>query len=225
MKTAKIKEIFSSIQGEGPYVGYLQTFVRFCGCNLSCAYCDTEFGESSDGVEVYDSQQLADRLNSTPNIHSVSLTGGEPLLWADFLVEVLPLVKADVYLETNGTLIGALEQVIRYVDVISMDIKLDSSSENGSLFNLHDSFLHICVENNKNTFIKLVFDENIAEEEIIRTAELAQKYDLELVLQPVMGTNSCLVKTDFIEQVFDKFVVRHPKTRLIPQTHKFLNIQ
>ena len=39
----KIKEIFKSIQGEGPYIGYEQLFVRFCKCNLKCGYCDTDF--------------------------------------------------------------------------------------------------------------------------------------------------------------------------------------
>ena len=40
---ANIKEIFLSIQGEGPYIGYRQVFIRFCGCNLDCQYCDTDF--------------------------------------------------------------------------------------------------------------------------------------------------------------------------------------
>ena len=39
----KIKEIFTSIQGEGLFIGYKQLFIRFCGCNLSCNYCDTDY--------------------------------------------------------------------------------------------------------------------------------------------------------------------------------------
>ena len=42
-KKVKIREIFKSIQGEGPHVGEQQVFVRFCGCNLKCRYCDTDF--------------------------------------------------------------------------------------------------------------------------------------------------------------------------------------
>ncbi len=38
---APIREIFVSVQGEGPYVGYRQAFVRFPKCNLECLYCDT----------------------------------------------------------------------------------------------------------------------------------------------------------------------------------------
>ena len=39
----KIKELFASIQGEGPFIGYKQVFIRLCGCNLKCKYCDTDF--------------------------------------------------------------------------------------------------------------------------------------------------------------------------------------
>ena len=40
---ANLIEIFSSVQGEGKYVGCRQIFIRSAECNLNCAYCDTNF--------------------------------------------------------------------------------------------------------------------------------------------------------------------------------------
>ena len=37
-----ILEIFSSIKGEGPYVGERQIFIRLKDCNLDCIYCDVD---------------------------------------------------------------------------------------------------------------------------------------------------------------------------------------
>lgn len=91
MKT-KINEIFSSIQGEGPVVGYKQLFIRFCGCNLKCEYCDTEFLQG----EEYTAQELYEKVSKEYDLrsfHSVSLTGGEPLLHAEFLKNSYRLLK------------------------------------------------------------------------------------------------------------------------------------
>ena len=52
----KVKEIFTSIQGEGPFVGYKQLFIRLCGCNLNCKYCDTDF--SSENAKNYTLEEL-----------------------------------------------------------------------------------------------------------------------------------------------------------------------
>ncbi len=43
---AYLSEIFSSVQGEGPYVGERHLFLRFCGCHRDCNYCDTDTGRT-----------------------------------------------------------------------------------------------------------------------------------------------------------------------------------
>ena len=145
MADAHLVEIFSSVQGEGVHVGRSTVFVRFGGCDLRCAWCDSPLtwkpatsGEVTklDGSRVGFANPvaipqllgwLADyRLEQ----HAfVSLTGGEPLLQPDALGELARALSGAGprrFLETHGLEADALEQVIEDVDVVSMDWKLAS---------------------------------------------------------------------------------------------------
>ena len=217
----KIKEIFDSIQGEGSYIGQKQLFVRTTRCNLNCSYCDTDFlcDESS---REYGFDEFFEKLKAS-DAATVSFTGGEPLLEADFLCEFLRKYKnrlnKKIYLETNGTNAEELAKVIDYVDIISMDIKLKSAA--GIEFSLivFDEFLEIAKQ--KEVFAKVVFDENILDTEIKECCELAKKYQIELILQPRMPMSTSLD----IEGIFDKFYKQYKNVRLIAQMHKFLNLR
>lgn len=218
---ARIKEVFASIQGEGPFVGYKQLFIRFCGCNLNCQYCDTEF--SMFGSKEYTVQELLETVQQNTDCHSVSITGGEPLLNTGFLKEFLPQCPIPVYLETNATLAGELGEIIDYIDYISADIKLQSCTGGNDLYNEHDRFFDVAVH--KDLFAKIVFDSNITEEEISQCCKLGAKYNIELVLQPKMGVNGLDVEQELIENTLNKFLKKYKKVRLIPQIHKFLNVR
>lgn len=218
---ARVKEIFTSIQGEGPFVGYKQLFVRFCGCNLNCKYCDTEF--SMFGSEEYSIDDILEIAQNSTDCHSISLTGGEPLLHSGFLKELLPQCPLPVYLETNATLAGELGEIIDYIDYISADIKLQSCTGGNNLFNEHDRFFSVALC--KKLFAKIVFDNNITEEEITQCCKLGAKYGIELILQPKNGTNGIEVDKDFMLEILDRFLKKYKKVRLIPQTHKFIDIR
>ncbi len=221
-KKVLISEIFESIQGEGPYIGYNQLFIRFSKCNLHCSYCDTDF---SSNLTEYTIDELAFEVNKYKNIHSVSLTGGEPLLEYEFLKDFLPLVNNKIYLETNGTLYAELNQVINLVDIISTDIKLNSASRNGDLFKLHEKFIQTAIDEKKEIFAKVVFDENITDDEIEKTVNLAEKYNLQIILQPMMNGSIISANLPDIINIFNKFAVKYKNVRLIPQVHKFLNVR
>ncbi len=217
----KIKEIFASIQGEGPFIGYKQLFIRFCGCNLICNYCDTDY-RTVDSKE-YTLDEIIEIVRQNSDCHSVSLTGGEPLLSTGFLKEFLPQCPLPVYLETNATLAGELGEVIDYIDYISADIKLASCTGGNDLFSEHDSFLS--AGSSKKMFAKIVFDTNITEEEIMQCCKLGAKYGIELILQPKTLDDKLAVTNEFIELILDKFLKKYKKVRLIPQVHKFLNVR
>ncbi|MDD3719085.1 MAG: 7-carboxy-7-deazaguanine synthase QueE [Actinomycetota bacterium] len=155
-----IHEIFPSFQGEGILVGVPQVFVRLSGCNLRCSYCDTpESRERVEGCAVYgwegERETLANPLGAAEvaglvsslwdaGMHSLSLTGGEPLLQAAGLEALLPAFKREgvpVYLETNGTLVDALDGVLPWLDHVAMDIKLPSSQGGEDLTERQRDFL------------------------------------------------------------------------------------
>lgn len=223
---AHVKEIFASIQGEGPYVGVKQLFIRFCGCNLKCNYCDTVEEQNENLIELTP-QELKESLNSfnLKTIHSISLTGGEPLLWADFLAEFLPLTEHKTYLETNATLREELIKIIDFVDIISADIKLPSASGIENSFAIHDEFFKTAAQFNKELFVKIVFDENILDDEIYNCIKLAEKYSFPLILQPKTTDDRILVGEEKIFEVHNKFLAVHSNTRVIPQIHKFLQVR
>ena len=220
---AKINEIFSSVQGEGPIVGYKQLFIRFCSCNLKCKYCDTEFQNG----ETYTAEQLYKKIISQYNLktfHSISLTGGEPLLSSGFLQEFLPKIqgKTLIYLETNATLIEEFNKIKNYIDIVAADIKLPSAT-GINILQKNADFIKNCT--NQNTFAKIVFDEKITEEEINFCTNLGLNTGIELILQPKMIDNNMSVTTEFCEKILEEFTSKYQNTRFIPQVHKFLNIR
>ena len=105
----KICSIFDSIDGEyngwdGP--GCPTTFIRLQGCNLSCKWCDTKYAQPIpmvDGEGIMTTQAIIDRVKHA----KVTITGGEPLLQQDGLIELLcelSLGKHYVTVETNGSI-------------------------------------------------------------------------------------------------------------------------
>lgn len=95
----KINEIFYSLQGEGFQTGTPAIFVRFSGCNLQCAFCDTEF----ETGQMRSLDQIIEEVSIFP-ASLVVLTGGEPSLFVtEELVDRLHQVGKVVSIETNGT--------------------------------------------------------------------------------------------------------------------------
>lgn len=220
--SASINEIFDSIQGEGPYIGVNQLFIRFSSCNLNCKYCDTDFKTNS---KKYSVSELKNIINNYKNIHSVSLTGGEPLLYSDFLVQLLPVLNKKIYLETNGTLYTDLKKIIEYIDIVSMDIKLESATGLKSMYNEHQKFINIALENKKEIFLKVVFNENITSDELAQIISLSKPKNLTVILQPEMKKDKLILSGEFINSVYYKLISQYKNVRLIPQVHKFLNVK
>ncbi len=214
----KINEIFCSIQGEGMYVGTIAFFVRVSGCNMDCVYCDTNHLEHKD---VWLEKIKEEMQNCF--CRWVVLTGGEPLLYPEYIKQIADIahsMEKQIYLETNGTLYVNFDDIVDYVDFISMDIKLPSVGKHRSFWDEHKKFANIA--KNKQGQFKIVFNKEI-EEEIEKINSIVSIIpDWSVILQPVFE-KTYNYKKDFLIDIIKR--INSNDVRIIPQTHKILNIQ
>jgi 7-carboxy-7-deazaguanine synthase len=227
---ARIIEIFKSTQGEGKYVGVPQVFVRFFECNMHCTWCDTphSIGDTTRHYKEYSLDQLVGEIDRLwDRCHSVSLTGGEPLMQADFVKMLTPILHKErrpVYLETNGVLPDELARVIDGINIVSMDMKLPSSTGCQPFWKEHEEFLKIA--KSKDVFIKAVISMKTTAEDVKRAADLVERIAPQtlFILQP----NFFDMKNGIVDKcvTFQNDCLRQlPNVRIIPQVHKVLKVR
>ena len=120
-------ESFGTVDGPGiRFVVFLQ------GCPLRCQFChNPDTWEVHKGTE-YEPKQLVDEIIKYKSYMDfsgggVTFTGGEPLLQAEFILEVCKLLKPhniSVALDTSGFIWNDfVNEVLDYTDIVLLDIK------------------------------------------------------------------------------------------------------
>lgn len=105
-ETARVSEIFLSLQGEGPSAGTPAHFLRLQGCTVGCRWCDTRYSWPAEGGRELDSRTIWDQASELGPAPLLVVTGGEPLEHAG-LAELLQQALerwAAVEVETSGIL-------------------------------------------------------------------------------------------------------------------------
>jgi len=108
------------------YPGEPAAVLFLSGCNLSCPYCQNWSLKEQKASDLVDVDHVVERLARNPLITAVKVTGGEPLLQHAALQELAAKVKEYGLLfgvDTNGSLPGALQELLPYVDLVSIDVK------------------------------------------------------------------------------------------------------
>lgn len=181
---AWVAEQFISINGEGTRAGELAYFVRFCGCNLNCTYCDTKWANRPDTPATkLSAEEIACGIIDS-GIKNVTLTGGEPMLQEDIaqLCTLLAKGGCSAEIETNGSV--SLENLASISErpVFTMDYKLPSSGM--ERFMNTDNFALL----QKQDTVKFVSG---SMEDLERMREITEKYDLtsrcHVYISPVFG--------------------------------------
>lgn len=246
--TGTLAEVFSSFQGEGPLVGVRQLFVRLRGCDLTCRYCDTLTSRSGLGDLVVERQPGSDVWTTLPNPmtapasadlvlgllgalgphHSISVTGGEPLLQAEFLAQLLPALKITglpTYLDTACVHPEGMALIAEHLDWVAADLKLPSTLavpiDPKRFADCYSAIRH-------RRFVKIVLTSSVTPHELGQACTLLHGLDplAEVILQPVTATREVGAPT--VEQLFALAKVAaslFPTCRVIPQCHPLLGVK
>jgi len=98
-------ELYKSVQGESSFTGMPCIFVRSAGCNLRCAWCDSEYTFS--GGTPFTEDEIIAQIEALAPCRLIEFTGGEPMLHAKELLPLMRRLLADsrgytLMMETSG---------------------------------------------------------------------------------------------------------------------------
>jgi len=230
----RINEVFSSIQGEGKLIGRRQVFVRFAGCNLCCNYCDTPQSRDPLAGDMVTLKQLMGMVNEliTPDLHSISLTGGEPLLHTKFIRSFVEKYDFNYLLETNGSLPRKLSRIASLIQYASVDIKLpehDASPQWDDLFHNEIESLNILIDEKVNTYCKVVILPSTKLDTVgLIASKIAQEVPnaskISLVIQPVSPLKYWVNKKHKLFRTSEK-AGKYLDVLVIPQVHSLLKVK
>lgn len=126
------RESFGTV--DGPGVRYV---IFLGGCPLRCLYCHNPDTWTGEGCERVRAEELIEEYKKNKAFYrngGITVTGGEPLLQLDFLIELFALAKKEgihtcidtsgaVFDRDNIALTKKLERLLSFTDLIMLDIK------------------------------------------------------------------------------------------------------
>ncbi len=231
---AKVSEIFTSIEGEGIFVGKKTLFIRLSGCHLKCRWCDTKYALPLDSGTDYQIDEIKDLIikELRPFTYKVNFTGGEPLLQTEAVIELADFIKKQTnlktYIESSCFDSELFSKVLPYIDICKIEFKTDDSKvvedeEYDNLILNEIKCLELAVGSNKATYIKIVVTNSTNLESfknlVYNISKKIKPSDiLGFIIQPSFGidqptVNRLLDTYDIVQPMF-------PEVRIIPQLHK-----
>ena len=196
----KVSEIFTSFQGEGPYIGTPATFLRLYGCNLNCQWCDTDIS-TYEMLSVDDVAEILITQMEFNNINLLVITGGEPTLQMEEIKRLIKELPDDIkiQLETNGSIFEYLPE-IEYV--------ISPKEDKEKVF--ENYYKH------ENVFFKFVIT---SKEDIDEVISIKNKYDYDKTIWLQGEFSKDALMADLIRENFPRL----ENIKLSVQTHKYLS--
>ncbi len=255
---APVLEVFASLQGEGRFAGEPQVFVRLWGCPLRCRWCDTPGSwllpaeprarVAAPGAPRHEPgwatpEEVACWITAVEpgRARTISVTGGEPLLWPGFLRALRAHAGGRrIHLETAGAHPAALSEVLEAVDHVSLDLKLPADldapeplagalepvpRDESEWTSVRRRMLELVRGREACGKLILAGGRSAREFEPILDDVAALAPELPLFLQPVTPMNGVPAPTRAaLLELVELALVRRLAVRVIPQLHRQLRI-
>lgn len=164
------------------------------------------------------------------DFNSLEITGGEPLLHADYIKQFLEKYPYKAMLETNATLPGEMSKLTDVIDIVSMDIKLPEYFKSHEVW--RDIYLKeletikILEDSNTKYYIKIVVSPTTKKQDIADIMEDISKVasaECEVIIQPVSPMSLWDDKSRLFK--ISEIVGTNFNVSIIPQIHKYMNIE
>lgn len=247
---APLVEVFHSIQGEGRHVGTPMAFVRTATCPLRCSYCDTPHSYTAHStflvragaqqflepnpVTAARARELVQTVLPAAGAlpRRVSITGGEPLVFPDFVRALGELLHEDgirILLETAALDPAALRQCAAVVDHLSADCKLPGTLPGGAWHGArHAACCEVALAAGATVDVKIVLTAGVTDAEFGAALAVlsALRQQVLLVLQPVTpcGGETQPLPPARLQDCLGRALAAGFEVRVLPQVHKQLAV-
>lgn len=190
MKNSKIKGNIHSFETMGLHDGPgIRTVIFFQGCPLRCKYCHNPDTWDTGINHEYTIDQIVNKVLPYKNYFNasdggVTFSGGEPLLQTDFIIELAKRFKKEgihTTLDTSGIGNGNYDELLKYIDLVLLDIKHPTDEgfynltgvKNTKLFN----FIKAINDSNTKSWIRnvIINDFNDSDEYLYKFKEFTLK--------------------------------------------------
>ena len=232
----RVSEIFTSIEGEGVFVGKKTLFIRLSGCHLKCRWCDTRYALPLDSGIDYQVEEIKDLIvkELQPFTYKVNFTGGEPLLQIEAVIQLADFIKRHTnlktYIESSCFDSELFSKILPYMDICKVEFKSEDSKvvKDEDYYNLlinEFRCLELAVQNSKTTYIKIVVTNSTKLDSFKNLV-----YNISKKIKPSDIMGFIIQPSDIIDQptvnklldIYDIVQPMFPEVRIIPQLHKVI---
>lgn len=156
-------ETLGTLDGPG-----IRMVVFLQGCKLRCLYCHNPDTWLTTGGTVFTSDEIVNKAKRYKpyfkfNNGGITFSGGEPLRQPKFLLECLKKCKEEgihTVIDTSGVGFGNYDEILKYVDIVILDIKHSDPEKYKEITGLDISYYYefkkAVIRNNKEIWLKKV---------------------------------------------------------------------